>query len=85
VLLLGCIDSHEVISIALGFRKFHRIHAFSGVPVQESTPLVHGSELEQSSLPLIDMAMLQKGLTCSRVRWNTACIAVEFDSAVAAW
>jgi hypothetical protein len=82
---LDWIDSHKVISIALGFRKFHRIHAFSSVPVQESTSLVHGGKLEQSSLHQKDMVMLQKGLTCSRVRWNTACIAVEFDSAVAAW
>nr|ACR34067.1 unknown [Zea mays] len=36
---------HEVIHIALGLGELHLVHALARVPVQESLPPEHGSEL----------------------------------------
>ncbi|KAG8133272.1 hypothetical protein E2320_011077 [Naja naja] len=40
----------QVIHVALGFRELHLIHAFAGIPVQESLPPEHGCELLRDPL-----------------------------------
>ena len=46
LLVLG----HQVVHIALCFRKLHLVHAFARVPVQEGLASEHGGELLRDAL-----------------------------------
>jgi len=40
----------QVVHVGFGFGEFHLVHAFSGVPVEESFSSEHGGELLGDSL-----------------------------------
>merc|ERR1719186_676266 len=46
LLVLG----HQVVHVRLGLGELHLVHAFSGVPMQESLSPEHGGELFRDSL-----------------------------------
>merc|ERR1712013_17090 len=41
---------HEIVHVALGFRKLHLVHALAGVPMQESLAAEHRGEILRNAL-----------------------------------
>merc|ERR1712013_726459 len=41
---------HEIVHVALGFRKLHLVHALAGVPMQESLAAEHRGEVLRDAL-----------------------------------
>merc|ERR1719186_790632 len=49
-LLVLLVLRHQVVHVGLRLRELHLVHAFTSVPMQESLPLEHSSELFANSL-----------------------------------
>merc|ERR1712061_959475 len=49
-LLVLLVFGHQVVHVGLGLSELHLVHALPGVPVEESLPPEHGSELFSNSL-----------------------------------
>ena len=54
-ILVLLIFGHDIVHVGFGFGEFHFVHAFTGVPVQESLALEHAGELHvDASEELLD-------------------------------
>jgi len=62
----------EVVHVGLGFSEFHLVHAFAGVPVEESLATEHGRELLRDALEqLLDGgAVADKGRRHLQTAWR---------------